>query len=166
MISRRHCEIFEVDGLLMIRDLESLNGTVVAGQRVYEAPLRPDEEFTVGPITFRVVYDYDGDLDSVPEPKLVDEQTQQPEIQFAEQLPEPGEVQQTPSCSPADAPGSQTAEPATEPTEPVDVFQESTLETLPRLSSATDPDANQTEPEEKPGQDTDDDLDNFLKRLQ
>ncbi|OHB68665.1 MAG: hypothetical protein A2V70_07075 [Planctomycetes bacterium RBG_13_63_9] len=66
MVSRRHCEIFEVDGLLMLRDLGSLNGTLVADQRVTEAPLRPNDEFTVGPITFRVVYEYHGDRDSVP----------------------------------------------------------------------------------------------------
>ena len=57
MVSRRHCEIFEVDGLLMIRDLGSLNGTEVAGQRISEAPLLPDDLFTVGPLTFRAVYE-------------------------------------------------------------------------------------------------------------
>ena len=31
LISRRHCELFEQDGLLMLRDLGSLNGTMVAG---------------------------------------------------------------------------------------------------------------------------------------
>ncbi len=56
MISRRHCEVFEADGLLMVRDLGSLNGTVVGGQRVKESPLPPDAEFTVGPLTFRAEY--------------------------------------------------------------------------------------------------------------
>ncbi len=36
MISRQHCEVFETDGLLMVRDLGSLNGTMVGGRRVKE----------------------------------------------------------------------------------------------------------------------------------
>lgn len=70
MISRQHSQIFEVDGLLMIKDLDSLNGTFVGQQRVREAPLRPEDEFTVGPITFRAVYDYAGDLAAIPQPVL------------------------------------------------------------------------------------------------
>jgi predicted component of type VI protein secretion system len=73
MVSRQHCEIYEVDGLLMIRDLGSLNGTIVEGQRVSEAPLCPANEFTVGPLTFRAEYEYDGDLDAVPAPKVVED---------------------------------------------------------------------------------------------
>lgn len=61
MISRQHCQIFEADGLLRIRDLGSLNGTIVGGNAVAEAPLRPNDEFTVGPITFRVQYEYGGE---------------------------------------------------------------------------------------------------------
>ena len=29
LVSRQHCEVFEADGLLMLRDLGSLNGTFV-----------------------------------------------------------------------------------------------------------------------------------------
>ncbi|MBN1396132.1 MAG: FHA domain-containing protein [Pirellulales bacterium] len=67
MISRRHCELFEADGLLMIRDLDSLNGTLVAGRRIKESPLPPDGEFTIGPLTFRARYQYEGDIDALPE---------------------------------------------------------------------------------------------------
>ena len=66
MISRRHCEVFEVDGLLMVRDLGSLNGTLVGGQRVKQSPLPPDAEFTVGPLTFRAQYNYAGDRHALP----------------------------------------------------------------------------------------------------
>ena len=68
MVSRKHCELFEKDGLLIVRDLGSLNGTLVADQRVKEAPLPPDAEFTVGPLTFRADYQYDGDLKALPDP--------------------------------------------------------------------------------------------------
>ena len=68
LISRRHCEISENNGLLMLRDLASLNGTMIGGRRIESAPLLPDAEFTIGPLTFRVLYEYDGDLESVPAP--------------------------------------------------------------------------------------------------
>ncbi|MBN1588892.1 MAG: FHA domain-containing protein [Pirellulales bacterium] len=66
MISRKHCEAYLVDGLMMIRDAGSLNGTYVHGQRIQEAPLLPDEKFTIGPITFRVKYEYSGDRSKLP----------------------------------------------------------------------------------------------------
>ena len=72
LISRRHCELSEDHGLLLLRDLTSLNGTMLAGRRVEFAALLPDGEFTIGPLTFRVVYEYDGDLESVPETRFVD----------------------------------------------------------------------------------------------
>jgi hypothetical protein len=70
MVSRRHTELFERDGLLMVRDLGSLNGTVVGGQRVQEAPLPPEAEVTIGPLTFRAQYKYAGDLAKLPAPIL------------------------------------------------------------------------------------------------
>jgi pSer/pThr/pTyr-binding forkhead associated (FHA) protein len=72
MISRQHCELFEVDGLLMIRDMGSLNGTVVAGQQIKNSPLPPNTEFTVGPLTFRADYTYEGDLSQLPAAELVE----------------------------------------------------------------------------------------------
>jgi hypothetical protein len=56
MVSRRHCEIFEADGALHVRDLGSLNGTFVNGERVSEAELPHQAELTVGPLTFRAEY--------------------------------------------------------------------------------------------------------------
>ncbi|MCX7427790.1 MAG: FHA domain-containing protein [Planctomycetia bacterium] len=66
MVSRKHCEVFDRGGLVMVRDLGSLNGTYTGGRRVREAPLPPNKEFTVGPLTFRVLYDYAGDLGALP----------------------------------------------------------------------------------------------------
>ena len=73
LISRRHCELFEENGVLMLRDLASLNGTMIGGHRVELAPLLPDGEFTIGPLTFRVDYEFDGDLESIPETRYVAE---------------------------------------------------------------------------------------------
>jgi hypothetical protein len=67
MVSRQHCEVFEADGMLMVRDLGSLNGTLVGGERIKESPLPPGAEFRVGPLTFRAKYDYAGELGQVPD---------------------------------------------------------------------------------------------------
>ena len=57
LVSRQHCELFESDGQLMVRDLGSLNGTFVNNQRVTESPLPPGELLTIGTVTFRAMYD-------------------------------------------------------------------------------------------------------------
>jgi len=56
LVSRRHCEIFESDGKLMVRDLGSLNGTFVGSELITEAVLPPGELLTIGTVTFRAVY--------------------------------------------------------------------------------------------------------------
>jgi pSer/pThr/pTyr-binding forkhead associated (FHA) protein len=56
MISRRHCELSEADGRLQLRDLKSLNGTFVGGQRIEETQLADGDEFAIGPLAFRVEY--------------------------------------------------------------------------------------------------------------
>jgi pSer/pThr/pTyr-binding forkhead associated (FHA) protein len=55
-VSRRHCEIDELDGELVIRDLGSRHGTFVNGCRVTEAALMPGDKLTVGIASFRVSY--------------------------------------------------------------------------------------------------------------
>ncbi len=54
LISRKHCEIVESQGAIIVRDLGSLNGTYVGGQRINEAALTAGDELTVGSVTFRV----------------------------------------------------------------------------------------------------------------
>src|SRR6185436_8510290 len=55
-VSREHCEVFEEDGVLVVRDLDSLNGTYVGDARITETVLRPGDELTIGPLTFQVNY--------------------------------------------------------------------------------------------------------------
>ena len=57
LVSRQHCELFEADGVLMVRDLGSLNGTFVNNEKITEAPLPPGDLLTVGTVTFRAVYE-------------------------------------------------------------------------------------------------------------
>ncbi len=54
-VSRRHCELFDSDGALMVRDLGSSNGTFVNGKRVMgQQLLKVGDELTVGAVTLRV----------------------------------------------------------------------------------------------------------------
>jgi len=55
-VSRRHCEITEIDGLLVVRDLGSKHGTFVNGQRVDQARLLPEDTITVGLTSFAASY--------------------------------------------------------------------------------------------------------------
>ena len=57
LVSRRHCEIFESNGYLVVRDMGSLNGTYVNHKRVTEAVLPPGGLLTLGSVTFQAVYD-------------------------------------------------------------------------------------------------------------
>jgi predicted component of type VI protein secretion system len=58
LVSRRHCEVFERDGRLFVRDLGSLNGTYVDSHKIdADQALHPDHLLTLGTVTFRAVYE-------------------------------------------------------------------------------------------------------------
>lgn len=54
-VSRQHCEIYDYEGQIAIRDLGSSNGTVVNGHRI-QVPtfVSVEDEVTIGPVKFRV----------------------------------------------------------------------------------------------------------------
>lgn len=53
-LSKRHCVIVRTDGLLMVRDLATTNGTKVNGQKILWAALLPNDRLTLGGCKFRV----------------------------------------------------------------------------------------------------------------
>src|SRR5512135_390077 len=53
-LSKRHCVLVKTDGLLVIRDLVTTNGTKVKGQRIRWAALLPDDRITLGSYKLRV----------------------------------------------------------------------------------------------------------------
>ncbi len=74
-VSKRHCALVKTDGLVLIRDLGSTNGTRVNGQRVRRGSLLPNDFLSVanfrfaikfgdGPITAPSNGAPDGDLDA------------------------------------------------------------------------------------------------------
>ncbi len=54
-VSRRHCELFEKKGLLLVKDLGSSNGTYVNGKKIDgQRVLEPGDELMIGQVTFKV----------------------------------------------------------------------------------------------------------------
>jgi len=53
-LSKRHCVLVRTDGLLVIRDLATTNGTKVKGQKVRWAALLPDDRIALGGYKLRV----------------------------------------------------------------------------------------------------------------
>src|SRR5262245_14915780 len=74
-VSKLHCGIVKTDGLLLIRDLGSTNGTRVNGQRVRRAALLPNDQVNIANYRFKV-YLGAGESPASPAPVL-DGATQQ-----------------------------------------------------------------------------------------
>ncbi len=53
-LSKRHCIFVKTDGLLVIRDLATTNGTKVKGQRVRWAALLPEDRISLGGYKLRI----------------------------------------------------------------------------------------------------------------
>ena len=53
-ISKLHCVVVKTDGLLLLRDLGSTNGTRVNGQRVRRAALLPNDQLQIASVRYTV----------------------------------------------------------------------------------------------------------------
>ena len=53
-VSKMHCVLVKTDGLLLLRDLGSTNGTRVNGMRVRRAALLPNDQIGIAHYKFRV----------------------------------------------------------------------------------------------------------------
>ncbi len=58
IVSKEHCHIDLVNGRFVLRDLGSLNGTYVNGERVHERPLFTGDEITLGATRILMFADY------------------------------------------------------------------------------------------------------------
>src|SRR5881275_266610 len=76
-VSKLHCVIVRTDGLLLLRDLGSTNGTRVNGQRVRRAALLPNDHLHIASVRYKV---YLGPDEADPDPE-VDAFTQRIESQ-------------------------------------------------------------------------------------
>lgn len=80
-ISKLHCVIVRTDGLLLLRDLGSTNGTRVNGQRVRRAALLPNDQLNIASLRFRVQFTNEAEGPADPE-----EFTQQMDLREVERL--------------------------------------------------------------------------------
>src|SRR5881628_2780280 len=53
-VSKMHCVIVKTDGMLLLRDLGSTNGTRVNGQRVRRAALLPNDQLQLASLRYAV----------------------------------------------------------------------------------------------------------------
>lgn len=77
LVSRKHCELFEKNDKLFVRDLNSLNGTYLNNERITEThSILPGQLLTLGNVTFRASYSLDSENETTP--KAVPNGSQQP----------------------------------------------------------------------------------------
>ena len=90
-ISKLHCVVVKTDGLLLLRDLGSTNGTRVNGQRVRRAALLPNDELQIASLRYSVQFSADQP------PAAPDDLTQQLEgkdlARLIEKAEKPGELE-------------------------------------------------------------------------
>jgi pSer/pThr/pTyr-binding forkhead associated (FHA) protein len=55
-VSKLHCVVVKTDGLLLIRDLGSTNGTRVNGQRIRRAALLPNDQLGIANVSYQVKF--------------------------------------------------------------------------------------------------------------
>jgi pSer/pThr/pTyr-binding forkhead associated (FHA) protein len=66
-VSKMHCVLVKTDGLLLLRDLGSTNGTRVNGTRVRRAALLPNDQLTIANFRYRVYLGPDKSVPVAPE---------------------------------------------------------------------------------------------------
>lgn len=182
LVSRQHCEIFESEGRLMVRDLGSLNGTFINNQRIGDATALPANELlTVGTVTFRAVYDpAESDAAEGLPPKVEDTvyagrgQSTGAAGNGSGTVPLPAAMErqsagEAPEKSrPASASDSSAFPPAAQLPE-ADRGEPTSSQPATQPEEATEPNPGQDvgeEPEQAPLAESDDDFQDFLKSLE
>jgi pSer/pThr/pTyr-binding forkhead associated (FHA) protein len=69
-VSKLHCVVVKTDGLLLVRDLGSTNGTRVNGQRIRRAALLPNDSLSIANVSFQVKFGIE--LEDTPSPALIE----------------------------------------------------------------------------------------------
>lgn len=70
-VSKMHCVLVKTDGLVLVRDLGSTNGTRVNGQRVRRAALLPNDTLAIANMKFTVKFgiELEKELEAAAKPK-------------------------------------------------------------------------------------------------
>ncbi len=80
-VSKLHCVLVKTDGVLLVRDLGSTNGTRVNGQRIRRAALLANDKLTIANFHYRIMFR--NGAEPAPSP---DEHTMQMEAKEAAKL--------------------------------------------------------------------------------
>ena len=132
-VSRRHCQFFEKNGMLLVKDMGSSNGTMLNGKKLEgQRVLEPGDELTIGPVKFRVerlgqpspaksdgakAAPRPGDT-AVPAPKVTPgAASDEFEIDF-DDIPEPASEEKTVAVKPKPTPEVKSAPAKPNPAEP------------------------------------------------
>lgn len=123
IVSKEHCHIDLVDGRWLLRDLGSLNGSFVNGERITERALNPGDEISIG--STRIVFDPDGAANrprpAAPSPATAPYAPSGAPQGFPPPQPyqPPAAMQSAPKASaPAPWPGAPAPAPAAAPAQP------------------------------------------------
>ena len=143
LVSRQHCELFESNGQLMVRDTGSLNGTFINNERITEAPLGQGELLTVGTVTFRAVFEDlpDNGAPGVRPTKTTRPRDTDPEDVLATINASGGAIAQAPPSGPVES--DKIEEPGFEPGDlnRTDMLEDDAAEAAPAAKAAPPPKA-------------------------
>lgn len=65
-VSKQHCILVKTEGLILVRDLGSTNGTRVNGQRIRRAALLPEDSLAIANFKYQIKFMSDGQQDQQP----------------------------------------------------------------------------------------------------
>ena len=84
-VSKLHCILVRTDGLVLVRDLGSTNGTRVNGQRVRRAALLPNDNLAIATFRYTVTF---GEPAGPPEADPANGQAPAPDVLRRNALPD------------------------------------------------------------------------------
>jgi predicted component of type VI protein secretion system len=144
-VSRLHCRLRMENGVVTAEDLESVNGTFVNGKRIRDPEVvHPGDRLTVGPATFVVEYELStttlrpldseedqGVQETASDVALVEEAGSQPELEPPLVTEADVEVIEESTPPPKIPPPKKPKKKQPPITEPLDVEEETDVETVP-----------------------------------
>jgi pSer/pThr/pTyr-binding forkhead associated (FHA) protein len=87
-VSRRHCVLRIENGVLVVEDLQSVNGTYVNDRLVTRAVVRSGDQLRVGPATFLVEYERVSSAIPTRQPRVTRPVEPEPVAEVLDELPQ------------------------------------------------------------------------------
>ncbi len=94
-VSRKHCCLAHVNNRLMVRDLGSMNGVWINGERIERTgTMRPGDELAIGDVRFRLATQDNSDAEAnpdLPEANLEEANLEEASLEFPVAVADPGD---------------------------------------------------------------------------